>query len=111
MGAVFARNSGTENKTATYARGDTAFSAPLIALARALNQNHVRLLKDERLIEARAGAELGRALQARRQLALTEARQIAEQAGLSGEARFHALLFALQKEGSLKRVGERLEVV
>jgi phosphomannomutase len=111
LGAVFARNSGTENKTATYARGLREFEQGLVAIARAVNANHVRMMRDERLPEARAGVALVAALRVAGSLALSDARKMASREGVEGEARFFALLFALTKEGVIRRTDEELRLV
>jgi hypothetical protein len=111
LGAVFARNSGTENKIATYARGLVEHETALVALARAINRNHVRSMRDERLPEARAGKVLVNALSRSREISMAHAARLCAQCGVSGETRFSALLFALAKEGSVRRTGNALGVL
>lgn len=106
LGAVFARSSGTENKAAAYARGRREFSAGLTAAARALRSALAGALRDDRLVEARALAELAAEVRRRGRLPLAEARRVAEAAGVAGEAAFAALLFAAGREGAIRRSGD-----
>jgi len=109
LGAVFARNSGTENKTATYARGRADCETQLVAIAQKVNHNHGRMMKDERIPEAHAAQALSAALSKKRSLSLAEARRIAEELGVRGEAGFAALLFALARQGEIRRVGDEIQ--
>lgn len=106
LGAVFARNSGTENKTATYARGLAEHAEALVALARAMNEHHLRTMKDPRFAEAGAGVALAEALAAKGRLTLDAARKVVREHGIDAEAGFVGLLFALGREERLRRVGD-----
>jgi phosphomannomutase len=108
LGAVFARNSGTENKTATYARGLAAHGEALIGIARAMNENHMRTMKDARIPEARAGLAVAEAAREKGRLSVLEARKIAREHGIESDAAFVALLFALGREGRARRVGDEI---
>jgi phosphomannomutase len=109
LGAVFARNSGTENKTATYARGRAEYEAPLVAMAQEINGNHDRTMKDESIPEACAARALSAALSKTRRLTMAEARRIAAEHGVGHDAGFTALLFALAREGEIQRVGDEIQ--
>ncbi|HUW57904.1 MAG TPA: hypothetical protein VMZ92_14785 [Planctomycetota bacterium] len=111
LGAIFARNSGTENKTATYARGRREFETPLVRIARAVNDNHIRAMKDDRLPEARAGDALAAAVSRTGELPVVKARRLAAKHGIRSEADFVALVFALTREGRARRVGDDIHVL
>lgn len=108
LGAVFARNSGTENKAAVYARGRRELAAGLTSVARAVRSVLVRTLRDDRLAEARALAALAAAVRRSGRLPLAGARRLAEAGGVAGEAAFFALLFAAGREESVRRCGDDL---
>ncbi len=105
LGAVFARNSGTENKTASYARGLAEYREGLIALARAMNENHQRSMKDLRLAEARAGVALAAAVEEKGKLTLEAAGAVVREHGIESAAGLESLLFALAREGNIRRAG------
>lgn len=99
LGAVFARNSGTENKTAAYARGRAEWGGPLRRLALALNRSHIAALKDRSLPENLVLEELARRLPADDgELPLAECRAVAVAAGITSATAQDALFYALQKE-------------
>jgi phosphoglucosamine mutase len=108
LGAVFARNSGTENKTASYARGLARYERQLVGIARDMNENHIRSMKDARLAETRAEEAIASALAGKGQLPLEAARAIACAQGITGEAAFFAILFALAREGKARHVGDEV---
>jgi len=108
VGAVFARNSGTENKTATYARGRAEFETQLVGIAREVNEHHIRSMKDTSLGGARAAGAIAAALSAKGALSVDEARRIADEHGIGSDAGFVGLLFALTREGKAKRVGDEI---
>jgi len=108
VGAVFVRNSGTENKTATYARGAAEYASGLARMAEAINRSHIATMKDNRLPEAAAGDAVAEALGRSGRLTQAEAAEVAAGHGVTGEADLAALLFALGKEGRTKRDGEYL---
>lgn len=105
LGAIFARNSGTESKTVTYARGAAEYEKPLVTMARAVNENHIRKLKDMSLAEARAGQAIAEAVAHRGSVTLQEARAVAEGQGIMGETALTSLLFALAREGRARQAG------
>jgi len=108
VGAVFVRNSGTENKTATYARGAAEHAEGLTGMARAINRNHIAMMKDDRLFETAAGDAVADALGERGRLSPDETAAVAADHGVTGEADVAALVFALTKEGRARRDGEDL---
>jgi len=108
LGAVFVRNSGTENKTATYARGSAEHAEGLTGMALAINRNHIAMMKDDRLPEAAAGDAVADALGEGGRLSPDEAVAVAAGHGVTGETDVAALVFALTKEGRARRDGEDL---
>ncbi|HUV39200.1 MAG TPA: hypothetical protein VMY39_06275, partial [Planctomycetota bacterium] len=62
LGALFARNSGTENRSAVYARGKPEWADALGVVVRRLNENHIRAMKDRSLVETRASDALAEAV-------------------------------------------------
>ncbi len=108
LGTVFARNSGTENKTATYARGLREYRHALLAVAAAINANHVAMMKDRRLAEARAGEAIMAQLATEGKLTLQQAHMLAGRNGVTSQNAVLALLYALVKEGRARRSGECL---
>jgi len=108
LGAVFARNSGTENKTAAYARGRKEFEIALLAIAGAMHQEHLRWLKDPRLPENQAAATLLGVLADRGRLPLDIARGLLSGTPFETEPKFQALLYALAKEGRVKKTDGEL---
>ena len=108
LGAVFVRNSGTENKTATYARGSAEHAEGLTGMALAIDRNHIAMMKDDRLPEAAAGDAVADALGEGGRLSPDEAVAVAAGHGVTGETDVAALVFALTKEGRARRDGEDL---
>lgn len=106
LGALFARNSGTENRSAVYARGAIEHADALGEVVRKLNENHIRLMKDGRLVETRASDALAEAASVKGRLSLDEARAVIGEHGIAEDAQFFALLFALAREGRVRRVGD-----
>ena len=51
LGCIFMRNSGTEDKTATYVKGKTAVKDALFSLGRKLQDNHTLLMKNKNRVE------------------------------------------------------------
>jgi hypothetical protein len=111
LGALFARNSGTENRSAVYARGLADFETPLGQIVRRLNDNHIHTMKDDRLVETRASEALAQAVEADGAMSMTDAQALAAEHGITGEAQFHALLFALGREGRIRRLCDEVHAV
>ena len=111
LGAIFTRNSGTENRSAVYARGLSAFERPMRTLAHHINGRHMMAMKDRRLVETKAGDALADAVLVRERMSLDDARTFVRQLGITTDVQFHALLFALQREGRVKRIGDEIAVV
>ena len=89
VGAVFARNSGTENKIAAYARGLAGWDGRLCEAAAAMHSVHIATMKDERLPEVAAA----RAVLSRLPVAVRDVP--------GPEADVAALLHAMVREGSV----------
>ncbi len=58
LGCVFVRNSGTEDKTATYVKGKRHIKQALAALCTRVQENHIKLMKNEKSIELRYEAAI-----------------------------------------------------
>ncbi|HUU42798.1 MAG TPA: hypothetical protein VMX57_03410, partial [Planctomycetota bacterium] len=67
-------------------------------------------MKDRSLVETRASDALAEAVAdaADGKLSLDDARALAAQHGIAADAEFVALLFALTREGRLRRVGDEI---
>ena len=103
-GTIFARNSGTEVKTATYYRCKPGLEGPLSELADAVNRNHITMMKDEASGEFQMERAILAAIEA--QGTLTEDQAIAavtEALGKApGEAAVRSVLYGLRKEGRIR---------
>ncbi len=93
-GAIFARNSGTENKTGVYIRCIPAFSGMMLRVALKLVENHRNLLKDRGNPDSALEKETLRLLAAGSGLKLSDLRRTHH----SGEAHLRAFLYGMAKE-------------
>ena len=111
LGALFARNSGTENRSAVYVRGDVEYADALGVVVRKLNENHIRMMKDDRLVETRASDALAEVVAAKGTLPIDAARGVVREHGIAEDTEFFALLFALTREGRLRRAGDEVRSI
>ena len=51
LGCIFMRNSGTEDKTATYVKGKAGVKEALFSLSKKIQENHTQLMKNTNRIE------------------------------------------------------------
>ncbi len=94
VGAIFARNSGTENKTGVYVRGAPDLSGLLLKLAFKLVENHRFCLKDKNNPDTALEKEALRLLSAGHGLKAADLKHACK----SNEAHLKAFFYGLAKE-------------
>ncbi len=109
VGTVFARNSGTEVKTAAYYRGRADLEAPLSELAACINRNHMSMMKDRSSPEFRMEQAIMDAIAERGPIPESQMASIVEDAlgAVPSPPALRSVLYGLRKEGRMGAPGER----
>jgi phosphoglucosamine mutase len=102
VGAVFARNSGTENKTGVYARGEKTLEPVLGELCQLLWKIHRRVLKDKHCKGFIAENAVLKALESGPLAKADLPGRISDAGETLSEQEIDAILFGMRKEGLIE---------
>ncbi len=110
VGTVFARNSGTEVKTATYCRGKPDLEASLVELVACVNRNHITMMKDVSSHEFQMEQAIMDAVQQRGSLPESHLASVIKKAIGSepSNSTVKSVLYGLRKEGRIRIENETL---
>jgi phosphoglucosamine mutase len=106
LGCVFMRNSGTEDKTATYVKGRPSLQTALLSIGRAVQENHLRQLKNKNRLEYVHEVFIMNALEQRGEVGMAEIKSALEKkAGAEiKESDLYSVVHGLKKEGRIVTV-------
>ncbi len=103
QGCVFMRNSGTEDKTATYVKGKSALKDALYLLGQKVQDNHAALMKNERRIEYIYETFILKALKEKPEVQFNDIKQALEKetGTVIKESDWFSVVYGLKKEGRI----------
>ncbi|MBN1981793.1 MAG: hypothetical protein JW795_09690 [Chitinivibrionales bacterium] len=112
-GCIFVRNSGTEDKIATYVKGTPAAAAAFIAIGNAINEGHIAAMKNEQRIEFRVECSILKLLQSRNQIAFGDVQHHIQQeiTETLAETDLFNVLYGLKKEGRILFENQQIKTI
>ncbi|MHA2243846.1 MAG: hypothetical protein ACXADY_02665 [Candidatus Hodarchaeales archaeon] len=104
QGCIFVRNSGTEDKIATYTLGKQEIKDTLFKIGKKLRKNHILLMKDKNKLEFKYERHIEEFLQKQTEINIQELKDAMEQIveHLINENDLYNVLYGLKKEGRIK---------
>ena len=112
-GCIFVRNSGTEDKIATYVQGRQDIEDILYDIGKKLNKNHALLMKDKNKLEYKYENLIDNILHKQSEISVQELKNTMEQTlnHFIDEDNLFNVLYGLKKEGRIKLVSHNIQLL
>ncbi|MFX0181610.1 MAG: hypothetical protein ACFE95_00910 [Candidatus Hodarchaeota archaeon] len=113
QGCIFVRNSGTEDKIATYTLGKQEIQDVLYKIGDKLKKNHSSLMKDKDKLEFKYESCVESIIQKQKEISVQELKDLMEQVVEHSidENNLYNVLYGLKKEGRIKLENDTVQLV
>ena len=113
LGCIFMRNSGTEDKTATYVKGKTAVKDALFSIGRKLQDNHTQLMKNKNRVEYTYETFIMNTLKENTEVLFTDIKDTLEKHThiFINEDDLFSVVYGLKKEGRIVFENQVLKII